>query len=648
MPYSGPAAAYGAIGKAEEAYFRKINDEGGINGRKINFVSYDDGYSPPKTVEVTRKLVESDQVLVVFGNVGTPTSSAIQKYLNAKKIPQLFIASGATKWGQPAEFPWTMGWQPPYQSEARVYAKFILQTRPNAKIGVLYQNDDFGKDLLQGLKDGLGSRAASMIVLQESYENTEPTIDPHILNLQRAGVDVFLSFTTPKFAIQGIKEAAAVGWKPLYIQANVSASIGGTLRPAGFDNSQGIISSAYAKDASDPTWRNDAGMAAFLAFLAKYLPDADNFDGSVVYGYGAAQTMVQVLRQAGDNLTRENIMKEAASLRGFAPDTLLPGIKINTAANDFYPIEQLRLMRFKGENWELFGDVVSGELGGRGTASSPAVFDMANADPGPAAPGHPIVQQAEPSAAQQALRPADPASAPDFGRRIALVIGNSAYQNEAQLPNPKRDAVAVADTLRRVGFQSVSLEVDLGREKLIDALRNFSRLADSADWAVVYFAGHGLEVGGTNYLLPVDAVIDSDRDVAFAGVPLDQVLNATERAQKLRLVILDACRSNPYANRMKRTMATAARSVSRGLSRVEPDAGTLVVYAAKDGETALDGAGNNSPFTTALVKNLLTPNIEVRRLFDFVRDDVMDMTKKQQMPYTYGSISGRQDFYFLR
>jgi branched-chain amino acid transport system substrate-binding protein len=664
MPYSGPASAYGAIGKTEEAYFRKINDEGGINGRKINFISYDDGYSPPKAVEQTRKLVESDEVLLMFGPLGTPSNLAIQKYLNAKKVPHLFVASGLTKWGQPAEFPWTMGWQPSYQTEARVYAKFILQTRPDAKIGVLYQNDDFGKDLLQSFRDGLGARAASMIVLQESYDTTEPTVDSHILNLQRAGVNVFLSFTTPKFAAQSIKKAAEIGWKPLYIQSNVSASIGSVLKPAGFEYSQNIISAAYAKDASDPTWRNDPGMTRFSAFLAKYMPDANKLDGSVGYGYAAAQTMVQVLRQAGDNLTRENIMRQAASLKDFAPDTLLPGIKINTAANDFYPIEQLRLMRFKGETWELFGEVIGGELGGRSSVPAPAVADnprpgsfavppsVTELKPAPAVvalqPSRPTAQQTELVAGPQATRPVNPGSALDFGRRVALVIGNSAYQNEALLPNPRRDAAAVADALRRVGFQSVALEVDLGREKLVDALRNFSRLADTADWAVVYFAGHGMEVGGTNYLLPVDAAIGSDRDVAFAAIPLDQVLNATERAQKLRLVILDACRNNPYANRMKRTMASAARSVSRGLSRVEPDAGTLVIYAAKDGETALDGVGGNSPFTTALVKNLLTPNIEVRRLFDFVRDDVMDMTKKQQTPYTYGSISGRQDFYFLR
>jgi branched-chain amino acid transport system substrate-binding protein len=649
MAYSGPASAYGVIGKTEEAYFKKINDEGGINGRKINFISYDDGYSPPKAVDQTRKLVESDEVLLIFGSLGTPSNMAVQRYLNSKKVPQLFVASGATQWGQSADFPWTMGWQPSYQSEARVYAKYILGTRPNAKIGVLYQNDAFGKDLLQGLRDGLDSRASSMIVRQESYETSEPTVDQHIVNLQRAGVDVFISFSTPKFAAQSIKKAGAIGWKPLYIQGNVGASIGSVLKPAGLDYSQGVISSSYAKDATDPAWRNDAGMARYFAFLAKYLPDVDKSDGLVVYGYGAAQTMVQVLRQAGDNLTRENIMRQAASLKDFTPDTLLPGIKINTTANDFYPIEQLRLMRFKGETWELFGDVVGAELGGRGPVSGPAVADSAR-------PGSPVspasvaeVKPAPPVVAQQATQPSNPVSAPDFDRRVALVIGNSAYQNEALLPNPRRDAAAVADALRRIGFQSVALEVDLGREKLVDALRNFSRLADTADWAVVYFAGHGMEVGGTNYLLPVDAVIDSDRDVAFAGIPLDQVLNATERAQKLRLVILDACRSNPYANRMKRTMASAARSVSRGLSRVEPDAGTLVVYAAKDGETALDGVGgNNSPFTTALVKNLLTPNIEVRRLFDFVRDDVMDLTKKQQTPYTYGSVSGRQDFYFLR
>ena len=364
MPYSGPASAYGVIGKMEEAYFKMINDQGGINGRKIKFISYDDGYSPPKAVEQARKLVESDEVLFVFGPLGTPSNSAIQKYLNAKKVPQLFVATGATKFGEPKQFPWTMGWQPPYQSEGKIYAKHLLATKPDAKVAILYQNDDFGKDLLKGLKDGLGEAAKKMIVAEESYEVSEPSIDSHIVKLKSSGADVYFSITTPKFAAQSIKKVAELGWKPMYFQSNVGASVGSVLKPAGFENAQGLLSAAYAKDGADPQWDNDEGMKKFYAFLAKYAPDANKADGSVVYGYGQAQTMVQVLKQAGDNLTRANIMKQAASLKDFAPDTLLPGVKINTSDKDFYPIEQLQMMRFKGEKYELFGPIISGEVGG--------------------------------------------------------------------------------------------------------------------------------------------------------------------------------------------------------------------------------------------------------------------------------------------
>src|SRR4030088_1341144 len=361
MPYSGPASAYGVIGKTEEAYFKKINAEGGINGRKINFITYDDGYSPPKAVEQVRKLVESDEVLLVFNSLGTPSNSAIQKYLNAKKVPQLFVATGATKWNDPKDFPWTMGWQPSYQSEARIYAKFLLKEKPDGKIAIMYQNDDFGKDYLKGLKDGLGAKA-SMLIAEESYETTEPTIDNHIVKLKATGADVFISITTPKFAAQAIKKLAEIEWKPLHIVSNFSASVGSVIKPAGFENAQGIPSAAYAKDGADSQWDNDEGMKKFYAFLAKYAPDANKADASVVYGYGQAQTLVQVLKQAGDNLTRENIMKQGASLKDFAPDTLLPGVKINTSATDFAPIEQLQMMRFKGEKWDLFGDIISGEL----------------------------------------------------------------------------------------------------------------------------------------------------------------------------------------------------------------------------------------------------------------------------------------------
>jgi branched-chain amino acid transport system substrate-binding protein len=361
MPYSGPASAYGVIGKTEQAYFDKINAEGGINGRKIKFVTYDDGYSPPKAVEQARKLVESDEVLVVFNPLGTPSNSAIQKYLNAKKVPQLFVATGATKWNDPKDFPWTMGWQPSYQSEAHIYAKYLLKEKPDAKIGVLYQNDDFGKDYLKGLKDGLGAKA-SMIAAEESYETSEPSIDGHIVKLKSAGVDTFISITTPKFAAQAIKKLAELDWHPLHIVSNVSSSVGGVLKPAGYENSQGILSAAYAKDGADAQWDNDPGMKKFFDFLAKYYPEGDKLNSSVVYGYGVAQTLVKVLQMSGDDLTRANVMKQAASLKDFEPDTLLPGIKINTSPTDFAPIEQLQMMRFKGEKWDLFGDIISGEL----------------------------------------------------------------------------------------------------------------------------------------------------------------------------------------------------------------------------------------------------------------------------------------------
>jgi branched-chain amino acid transport system substrate-binding protein len=361
MPYSGPASAYGVIGKTEQAYFNKINAEGGINGRKINFISYDDGYSPPKAVEQARKLVESDEVLVVFNPLGTPSNSAIQKYLNSKKIPQLFVATGATKWNDPKAFPWTMGWQPSYQSESRIYAKFLLKEKPDAKIAVLFQNDDFGKDYLKGLKDGLGAKA-SMIVAEESYETSEPSIDNHIVKLKATGADVFFSVTTPKFAAQSIKRLAEIDWKPMHLVVNVSASVGGVIKPAGFENSQGILSAAYAKDGADSQWDNDPGMKKFFSFLEKYYPDGNKLDGSVVYGYGAAQTMAKVIEMCGDDLTRANVMKQAASLKDFTPDTLLPGVTINTSATDFAPIEQLQMMRFKGEKWDLFGDIISGEV----------------------------------------------------------------------------------------------------------------------------------------------------------------------------------------------------------------------------------------------------------------------------------------------
>jgi ABC-type branched-subunit amino acid transport system substrate-binding protein len=364
MPYSGPASAYGVIGRTEAAYFKKVNDAGGINGRKINFISYDDAYSPPKAVEQARKLVESDEVLFVFNSLGTPSNSAIQKYMNSKKVPQLFVATGATKWNDPKNNPWTMGWQPNYQSETQIYAKYLLKNKPDAKIAVLYQNDDYGKDYLKGLKDGLGSKAAGMIVAEESFETSEPTIDSHIVKLKSSNADVFVDIATPKFAAQAIKKVAEVGWKPLHFLNNVSASVGSVIRPAGYENAQDIISANYLKDATDKQWDNDPGMKEFYAFMTKDFPEGDKLDNGTIVGYGVAQTLVQVLKQCGDNLTRENVMKQAASLRDFRTEVLLPGIKINTGPDDFAPISQLQLMKFKGERWELFGEVISADVGG--------------------------------------------------------------------------------------------------------------------------------------------------------------------------------------------------------------------------------------------------------------------------------------------
>jgi branched-chain amino acid transport system substrate-binding protein len=362
--YSGPASAYGVIGKTEDAYFKMINDAGGINGRKINFISYDDGYSPPKTVEQVRKLIESDEVLLVFNALGTPTQTAVQKYQNAKKVPQLFLATGASKWNDPKDFPWTMGYQPSYRVEARIFAKYILKTKPGAKVAVFYANDDFGKDYVAGLKDVFGDKASNIIVAEESYETTEPSIDSHIVKLKGSGADVLVNISTPKFAAQTIKKMAELEWKPMHVMTDVSISIGAVMKPAGLEASEGVLSAGYLKDASDPQWASDEGMKKFMAFVDKYMPGANVADTNIVYGYAAAQTMVQVLKQAGDDLTRENVMKQAASLKDFAPDTILPGVKINTSATDFAPIEQLKMMQFKGGKWELFGDIISAEVGG--------------------------------------------------------------------------------------------------------------------------------------------------------------------------------------------------------------------------------------------------------------------------------------------
>ena len=358
-PYSGPASAYGTIGKSIAAYFKMVNEQGGINGRKVNFITYDDGYSPPRTVEMARKLVEQDEVLFVFQTLGTPSNTAIHKYMNMKKVPQMHVATGATKWNDPKNHPWTMGWQPNYQSEAAAYAAHILKTKPNAKIGVLYQNDDYGKDYLKGFHDGLGAKKA-MIVKEVSYEVSDPTIDSQIVQLQASGADVFFNITTPKFAAQAIRKAYDIGWKPVHYLNNVSNSVGSVLTPAGLEKAVGIISSAYIKDATDSTWANDKAIAQWREFMKKYYPDGNQADVFNVYGYSVAMTIAQVLRQCGDNLTRENVMRQAASMKGWRPETLLPGITITTSADDFAPIQQVQLERFNGKQWELFGEVMGG------------------------------------------------------------------------------------------------------------------------------------------------------------------------------------------------------------------------------------------------------------------------------------------------
>jgi branched-chain amino acid transport system substrate-binding protein len=362
MPYSGPASAYATIGKTEDAYFRKINAEGGINGRKISFISYDDGYSPPKTVEQARKLVEADEVLLIFNPLGTPGNSAIQKYMNAKKVPQIFVSSGAAKWNDPKNFPWTIGWQPSYQVEARIYAAYILKNYPGKTIGVLYQNDDFGKDYVIGLREGLGDQANKLIIIEASYETSAPTVDSQVVQIKTANPDIFINVATPKFAAQAIKKVAELAWHPVHFLTNVSVSVGGVMKPAGYENDQGILSASYLKDPKDPQWKNDPAMNEWRAFMTKWYPEGDQEDASTTFGYGVAKGLEQVLRQCKNDLTRENIMRQAANLN-FEIGVYLPGTRIKTSLTDFAPLEQLQMMRFKGETWELFGPVMSGEKG---------------------------------------------------------------------------------------------------------------------------------------------------------------------------------------------------------------------------------------------------------------------------------------------
>jgi branched-chain amino acid transport system substrate-binding protein len=359
MPYSGPASAYSVIGKIEAAYFEMINDQGGIRGHKLDLISVDDGYVPVKTVEQVRDLAENKHVLFFFNTLGTPQNSAIRKYLNDNKIPQLFVATGADKWGDFKHFPWTIGYQPSYQVEARIYAKYILQNQPDAKVALLYQDDDFGKDYLIGLKEGLGAKADSMLVATQTYETTEPTVNSQIVSLKGSGANTLLVAAIPKFAAQAIREVAQIGWHPMFLMTNVSISVATVMKPGGLDNSKGIITATYGKDPTDPTWKNDPAMKAYLAWLAKWAPAISPQEANAVYGYGVAQVMAQVLKQCGSDFSRENIMKQAAHL-DMSVGVLLPGIRVTTSPTDFHPIKQMQLARFNGTTWVLFGEVMSG------------------------------------------------------------------------------------------------------------------------------------------------------------------------------------------------------------------------------------------------------------------------------------------------
>jgi len=358
VPFSGPASAYSSIGKAQAAYFKMINEQGGINGRKINLIQYDDAYSPPKAVEQVRKLVESDEVLLTFQIVGTPSNAAVQKYLNAKKVPQLFAATGASKFTDPKNFPWTLGFNPNYQTEGRIYGQYILKNHPDAKIGVLYQNDDLGRDYLTGIKAGLGDKAAKMIVAEASYEVTDPTIDSQVLKIKDAGADLFFSASTPKQAAQAIKKIAEVGWHPVQIVDINATSVGAVLQPAGLEASKGLISTNYGKDPSDPQWKDDPGIKHYFDFMAKYYPEGDKNSNFNTYGYSTAQLMAHVLKQCGDDLTRENVIKQATNLKNVELDLSLPGMKANTTENDYRVNKQMQMMKFNGERWELFGPIL--------------------------------------------------------------------------------------------------------------------------------------------------------------------------------------------------------------------------------------------------------------------------------------------------
>ena len=360
MPYSGAASGLSSLGKAEAAYFTMINEQGGINGRKINFITRDDSYSPPKTVEVIRRLVEEEQVLAMFSMLGTAPNTAVQEYLNDNKVPHLFVASGADQWNDPKNHPWTMGWRPSYRIEARIYARYILRNLPNAKIAVLYQNDDFGKDYLLGLREGLGSNADKMIVATQAYETTDPTIDSQIVALRASGADVLLTAAIPKFAAQAIRKIYDIGWKPTHFLTNVSISVKAVMQPAGAQKAVGVISAAFLKEPTDPRWQDTSEYKEWLAWMRKYNTSAAIADSLNVYGYSLAQTLVAVLKASGDDLTRENVMNQAASIHNLTVPMLLPGITLSTGADDFQPIKQMQLQKFDGTTWQLFGELIAG------------------------------------------------------------------------------------------------------------------------------------------------------------------------------------------------------------------------------------------------------------------------------------------------
>ncbi|MFO1117053.1 MAG: ABC transporter substrate-binding protein [Beijerinckiaceae bacterium] len=362
IPLSGPASAYGAIGKVQAAYIKMINEQGGVNGRKINLIQYDDAYNPPKTVEQVRKLVEADEVLTTFQIIGTPPNAAVQKYLNDKKVPQLLASTGATRFTDPKNFPWTIAFNPNYQSEAHIYAKYILANHPNAKIGILYQNDDLGKDYVKGLKDALGAKAATMIVAEAPYELSDPTVDAQMVKLKSSGADLFYNITTPKFGAQAIKKAAELGWKPVHILDINATPVSQTLVPAGLENAKDIISVNYGKDPLDPQWANDEGMKKYKAFMAKYAPNEDPNSGISTYGYSTAALLVQILKQCGDDLTRANIMKQATNISNYVADLALPGMTTSTTPDDWRINKQFQMMKFDGQRWVLFGPIVTDDF----------------------------------------------------------------------------------------------------------------------------------------------------------------------------------------------------------------------------------------------------------------------------------------------